>query len=39
MKERMQQRREKGQDGPRGKRSKGRKQGPGGQKCPLQEEE
>ena len=39
MKERMQQRREKGQDGPRGKRNKGRKHGPGGQKCPLQEEE
>ena len=39
MKERMQQRREKGQDGPRGKHSKGRKQGPSGQKCPLQEEE
>jgi Spy/CpxP family protein refolding chaperone len=39
MKERMQQRREKGQDSPRGKHGKGRKQGPGGQQPPPQEEE
>ena len=39
MKERMQQWHEQDQDGPHGKRGKGRKQGTGGQKCPLQEEE
>ena len=39
MKERMQQWREKGQDGPRGKRGEGRGQKPGGRQRPPQEEE
>ena len=39
MKERMQQRREEGQDGPRGKRGKGGRQGHGGRQRPPQEQD